>query len=83
VEELCCHKDDLWEVLVEMDERVLTLVRGQEELEDRVARVKQRGWSPDTWTMVKDNLVAGGEDGIDVDAMEEREEVLDEAEAWV
>jgi hypothetical protein len=77
------HKDDLWEVLVGMDERVLELVRGWEELENRVAWVEQRGWSPDTWTVVGDELVAGREDGADVDAMEEREEILYEAEAWV
>jgi hypothetical protein len=83
VEELHCHKDDLWEVLVGMDKRVSELVRGQEELEDRVAWVEQRGWSPDTWTVVEDESVAGREDGAEVDAMEEREEVLDEAEALV
>jgi hypothetical protein len=78
MEELCCYKDDLWEVLVGMDEWVSKLARGQEELGDRMVRVKQRNWSPDTWTMVE-----GEEDKAEVDAMEEREGVLDEAEAWV
>jgi hypothetical protein len=40
---LCHHKDDLWEVLVGMDERVSELARGQEELEGRVVQVEQRG----------------------------------------
>jgi hypothetical protein len=52
-------------------------------LEDRVTWVEQRGWSPNTWTMVENELVAGREDRANVDVMEEREEVLDEAEAWV
>jgi hypothetical protein len=81
VEELHHHKDDLWEVLVGMDERVLELVRGQEELEDWVTRVEQRGWSPDTWTVVENESVAGGEDRADVDEMEEREEVMDKVGA--
>jgi hypothetical protein len=46
-------------------------------------RVEQRGWSPDTWTVVEGTLVVGEEGEAEVDAMEEREEVLDEAEAWV
>jgi hypothetical protein len=83
VEELRCYKDDLWEVLVGMDEWVSELARGWEELEDRVVWVEQMGWSPNTWTMVEGELVAGGEDEAEVNAMEEREEVLDEAEAWV
>jgi hypothetical protein len=83
MEELCCHKDDLWEVLVGMDKRVSELARGQEELGDRVVWVEQRGWSPDTWTVVEGESVAGEEDKAELDAMEEREEVLDEAEAWV
>jgi hypothetical protein len=66
-----------------MDERVSKLARGQEELGDRVVQVEQRGWSPDTWTMVEGELVAGEEDEAEVDAMEERDGVLDEAEAWV
>jgi hypothetical protein len=32
--------------------------------------------------VVEDESVAGGEDGADVDVMEEREEIQDEAEAW-
>jgi hypothetical protein len=83
VEELRRHKDDLWEVLVGMDEWVSELARGQEELGDRVVQVEQRGWSPDTWTMVEGESVAGEEAKAEVDVMEEREEVLDEAEAWV
>jgi hypothetical protein len=83
VEELRRYKDDLWEVLVGMDEWVSELARGQEELGDRVVQVEQRGWSPDTWTVVKGDSVAGEEDEAEVDAMEERDEVLDEAEAWV
>jgi hypothetical protein len=83
VEELRCYKDDLWEVLVGMDEQVSKLAWGQEELGDRVVRVEQRGWSPDTWTVVEGTSVVGEEDEAEVDAMEEREEVLDEAEAWV
>jgi hypothetical protein len=66
-----------------MDERVSELAWGQEELEDRVVQVEQRGWSPNTWTMVDGELVAGEEGEVEVDVMEEREEVLDEAEAWV
>jgi 8-oxo-dGTP pyrophosphatase MutT (NUDIX family) len=68
---------------VGMDERVSELAQGQEELEDRVVWVEQRGWSPNTWTMVGGKLVAGEEDEVEVDAMEEREEILDEVEAWV
>jgi hypothetical protein len=83
VEVLCCHKDDLWEVLVGMDKQVSKLARGQEELGDRVVWVEQRGWSPDTWTVVEDESVADEEDKAEMDAMEEREGVLDEAEAWV
>jgi hypothetical protein len=83
VEELHHHKDDLWEVLVGMDERVSELAQGWEELEDRVVWVEQRGWSPNTWTMVEGELVAGEEDEVKVDVMEEREVVLDEAEAWM
>jgi hypothetical protein len=83
MEELCRHKDDLWEVLVRMDEWVSELARGQEELGDRVVRVEQRGWSPDTWTVMEGESVAGADDKDKVDAMEEREEDLDEAEAWV
>jgi hypothetical protein len=66
-----------------MDEQVSGLVRGQEELGDRVVQVEQRGWSPDTWTVVEGESVASEEAEAEVDAMEEREEVLDEAEAWV
>jgi hypothetical protein len=59
VEELRHHKDDLWEVLVGIDEWVSELVRGQEELGDRVVQVEQRGWSPDTWTVVEGESVVG------------------------
>jgi hypothetical protein len=83
VEELCCYKDDLWEVLVGMDKRVSKLARVQEELGDRVVWVEQRGWSPDTWTVVEGELVVGEEDEAEVDVMEEKEGVLDEAEAWM
>jgi hypothetical protein len=70
VEELHYYRDNLWEMFVGMDKRVSELVRGWEELEDRVAWVEQRGWSPDFWTVVGDKLVAGKEDGAEVDAME-------------
>jgi hypothetical protein len=52
-------------------------------LEDRVTWVEQRGWSPDAWTVVDGDSVAGEEDGAEVGGMEEREEVLDEVAAWV
>jgi hypothetical protein len=52
-------------------------------LGDRVVWVEQRGWSPNTWTVVEGELVVGQGDKAKIDVMEERVEVLDEAEAWV
>jgi hypothetical protein len=67
-----------------MGEQVLWLMWGQEELEDRLAHVEQRGLSPDTWMveefMGEEESVVGGEEGEEVDVMEERQESLDEVE---